>query len=82
MEVDLPSNALFAVPMMMRARDNRLGGFSKPEVGVGYIDMVDKIPWSKTYKPPQTDIFFVDEYDRNAGYQTGTGEEKKQMNQF
>jgi hypothetical protein len=73
MEVELPDNALFAVPLMMRARDNRLGGFSKPEVGVGYIDMVDKIPWSKSYKAPQTDIFFVDEYDRNAGYKTGEG---------
>ena len=71
MEVELPDNALFAVPMMMRARDSRLGGFSKPEVGVGYIDMTDKIPWSKTYRAPQTDIFFVDEYDRNAGYKTG-----------
>lgn len=77
MEVQLPDNALFAVPMMMRARDKRLGGFSKPEVGVGYIDMVDKIPWSKTYKAPQTDIFFVDEYDRNAGYKTGGADESK-----
>lgn len=76
MEVKLPENALFATPMTLRARDTRLGGFSKPEVGVGSVDLVNKIPWSKTYKPPQTDIFFKDSMNMAAGFTTATGEQK------
>lgn len=57
-EVQLPDNALFATPLHLRARDTRLGGYMKPVVGVGTIELQDKIPWSKTYKEPQTDEFF------------------------
>jgi hypothetical protein len=58
-EIQLPENALFATPLHLRARDNRLGGYMKPVVGVGTIELQDKIPWSKTYKAPQTDAFFA-----------------------
>lgn len=36
----------------------------KPVVGVGIIELQDKIPWSKTYKPPQTDEFFSNPMDQ------------------
>eukprot|EP00604_Paraphysomonas_vestita_P002816 CAMPEP_0174818892 /NCGR_PEP_ID=MMETSP1107-20130205/1828_1 /TAXON_ID=36770 /ORGANISM="Paraphysomonas vestita, Strain GFlagA" /LENGTH=1810 /DNA_ID=CAMNT_0016031457 /DNA_START=453 /DNA_END=5885 /DNA_ORIENTATION=- len=68
MPVMLPDNALFATPMALRARDTRLGGFLKPEVGVGIVDLINKIPWSKTYKPPQSDIFFQDKLNMSAGF--------------
>ncbi|CAE7652847.1 Dysf, partial [Symbiodinium microadriaticum] len=77
MPVMLPDNALFATPMALRARDTRLGGYMKPEVGVGVVDLVDKIPWSKTYRPPQTDIFFQDSLNMAAGFVAGSAEESK-----
>eukprot|EP00602_Paraphysomonas_sp_CaronLab_P003319 CAMPEP_0185019240 /NCGR_PEP_ID=MMETSP1103-20130426/1865_1 /TAXON_ID=36769 /ORGANISM="Paraphysomonas bandaiensis, Strain Caron Lab Isolate" /LENGTH=1852 /DNA_ID=CAMNT_0027549443 /DNA_START=18 /DNA_END=5573 /DNA_ORIENTATION=+ len=76
MPVMLPDNALFATPMALRARDMRLGGYMKPEVGVGEVDLIDKIPWSKTYKPPQTDIFFQDSMNMAAGFVTADGAEE------
>ena len=77
MPVMLPDNALFTTPMALRARDSRLGGYMKPEVGVGVVDLVDKIPWSKTYKPPQSDIFFQDSLNMAAGFIAGSEEESK-----
>lgn len=80
MPVMLPNNALFATPMALRARDTRLGGYVKPEVGVGEVDLTHKIPWSKTYRPPQSDIFFQDVMNMSAGYQAvgdGGAEEAK-----
>lgn len=77
MPVMLPDNALFATPMALRARDTRLGGYMKPEVGVSTVDLVDKIPWSKSYRPPQSDIFFQDSLNMAAGFVTGGAEESK-----
>ncbi len=55
--VKLPMKSLFAPPLQLRARDSRLGGYLKPVVGVGTIDIVNKIPWClDTYKPPQSQI--------------------------
>jgi hypothetical protein len=68
MPVMLPNNALFATPMALRARDTRLGGYLKPEVGVGEVDLTHKIPWSKSYRPPQSDIFFQDVMNMAAGF--------------
>ena len=45
MEVDLPEKSIFAAPLKISAHDTRLGGFLKPEVGVGSIGMMSKIPW-------------------------------------
>ena len=45
MEVTLPEKAIYAQPLMLKARDSRLGGFLTPLVGVGTIEMVSKIPW-------------------------------------
>ena len=73
MPVLLPDNALFATPLALRARDLRLGGYLKPEVGVGSVDLLHKIPWSKTYKPPQSDIFFHNEMNMSAGFLTTGG---------
>jgi hypothetical protein len=53
-----PDKAIFATTLLLRARDKRLGGFTKPVVGVGAIDIESKIPWSHNYKPPQSDSFF------------------------
>jgi hypothetical protein len=44
-QVTLPEKALYAQPLVINARDSRLGGFMKPIVGVGIIPMMDKIPW-------------------------------------
>lgn len=49
----LPINSIFASSIQLRAKDSRLGGFSNPGVGVGFIDIMSKIPWcSNTYIPP------------------------------
>lgn len=69
--VKLPDNALFATPLILRAHDTRLGGFMTPEVAVGSVSLVDKIPWSKSYKPPQSDIFFQNSLNRSEGYIAG-----------
>jgi hypothetical protein len=62
----LPLKSIFATPLQLRAKDTRLGGFSKPVVGVGSIDLVHKLPWCvDTYKAPQTDIFFTAGPDPN-----------------
>jgi hypothetical protein len=73
MSVMLPDNALFAPPLALRARDLRLGGYLMPEVGVGSVDLLTKIPWSKTYRPPQSDIFHHDEMNMAAGFTSATG---------
>jgi hypothetical protein len=70
MPVMLPDNALFAPPLALRARDLRLGGYLKPEVGVGSVDLLNKIPWSKTYRPPQSDIFYHNDMNMAAGFMT------------
>ena len=79
MEADLPEKAIFAAPLCIRAHDTRLGGYLKPEVGVGTIFMVPKIPWwpfdqalddtpnPPTYVAPQKQVFCASPTDRGAG---------------
>ena len=56
--VKLPEKSIYASPMSIKVRDNRLGGFLKPIVGVGAIALSTKIPWCKdTYVPPATDMY-------------------------
>jgi hypothetical protein len=56
--VKLPIKSLYSAPLVLTARDTRLGGFSKPRVGVGFIDIVTKIPWCEdTYVAPMTQLF-------------------------
>ena len=55
-------------------QDNRLGGYLQPIVGVGTIDLTDKIPWSKTYRAPQTDSFFANPLDKAAGFVVEKGD--------
>lgn len=38
---------------------------------MGTVDLVDKIPWSKTYKPPQTDVFFQNTMNMVEGFSAG-----------
>lgn len=58
MPVKLPLKSIYASPLQIRARDTRLGGYLKPIVGVGIIDLSTKIPWCPdTYKPPQSEMF-------------------------
>jgi hypothetical protein len=79
MPVKLPDNALFATPLHLNARDSRLGGYLKPVVGVGVIELTDKIPWSKSYVPPQSDTFFSNPLDQAAGYQVKSKKEIDEM---
>ncbi|KAJ0394355.1 hypothetical protein P43SY_006836 [Pythium insidiosum] len=55
--VDLPLNAHFAPRLNIIVRDTRLGGFQTPIIGSASIEMTTKIPWSPTYRPPQSDGF-------------------------
>lgn len=83
MPVMLPDNALFAPPLALRARDLRLGGYLQPEVGVGSVDLLHKIPWSKSYRPPQSDIFYHNDMNMSAGFMTSlnqSGGEGKNSN--
>lgn len=52
MQVELPRNAVFAPALKITAKDTRLGGLTTPTVGVGTIDLVNKLPWSPSYEPP------------------------------
>lgn len=57
----IPWKSIYATPLQLRSKDVRLGGFSKPVVGVGAVDVTTKIPWCEdTYIPPQSDIFAKD----------------------
>lgn len=55
--VQMPENSVFAPRLKIRCKDTRLGGYNIPVVGVCSLDMSDKLPWSPSYKPPQTDGF-------------------------
>ena len=57
--VKLPLKSIYASPLQLRVRDVRLGGYSKPVVGIAAVELTSKLPWCPdTYKAPQTDIFF------------------------
>ena len=61
MKVDLPENSIFAMPLLLEAKDTRLGGLRKPVVGIGSIDLKTKIPWCKeTYIPPSKQSFYAE----------------------
>ena len=73
MPVMLPEHSIFSSPLQIRAKDTRLGGYLKPIVGVCQIDLTTKIPWCPdTYKPPQTDVFYVSNDDPGT-FKTGSG---------
>lgn len=58
MAVKLPLKSVFAAPIHISVSDTRLGGYSKPVVGVGTIDLRKKLPWCpETYEPPGKDLF-------------------------
>jgi hypothetical protein len=60
--VRMPENSIFATPLTIRVRDKRLGGFLKPIVGTGAVDLTSKIPWCEdTYIAPATQIFTSDD---------------------
>ena len=40
---ELPVKSIYASPLQLRARDTRLGGYLKPVVGVGIIDLCSKV---------------------------------------
>jgi len=50
--VRLPVKSIFASPLVLRVHDTRLGGFVKPVIGVGAIDLSTKIPWCDSFVPP------------------------------
>ncbi|CAN0425328.1 unnamed protein product, partial [Laminaria digitata] len=49
--LDLPVEEIYAPRLKLRVRDQRLGGFLTPVVGVGAVDLSAKLPWAKTYTP-------------------------------
>jgi hypothetical protein len=61
--IDLPVNAHFAPRLNIIVKDTRLGGFQTPIIGSASIEMTSKIPWSKHYRPPQSDTFAQIELD-------------------
>lgn len=61
--VELPENAHFAPRLNIIVKDTRLGGFQTPIIGSASIEMTSKIPWSKHYRPPQSDLFAQIEMD-------------------
>ncbi|KAF1325644.1 Inositol polyphosphate 5-phosphatase, partial [Globisporangium splendens] len=71
-EVELPVNAHFAPRLNIIVKDTRLGGFQTPIIGSASIEMSSKIPWSKHYRPPQSDNFAeieletADEFDEES----------------
>ncbi|KAJ8599899.1 hypothetical protein CTAYLR_002819 [Chrysophaeum taylorii] len=73
MEVEIPENAIFASPLKLTVRDIRLGGYVKPVVGTAVIRLDEKIPWSRTYKPPKKrvdEVFDVRDVDFKAATTT------------
>lgn len=72
MEVTLPENAIFAQPLLIKAKDSRLGGYLTPTVGVGTIDMVSKIPWfEKKYDEYGNEMLDMDESGKAIPPKTG-----------
>ena len=56
--VRLPEKSIYASPLSIKVRDSRLGGYLKPVVGVGAIQLASKIPWCPdTYVKPASDLF-------------------------
>ena len=53
---------------MVVVKDVRLGGLVRPEVGVCYVDIANKIPWSKNFVPPQTNLFTQNEFEMTGGF--------------
>lgn len=71
-EVELPENAHFAPRLNIIVKDTRLGGFQTPIIASASVEMNSKIPWSKHYRPPQSDAFAeieletADEFDEES----------------
>ena len=60
-KVELPEHSIFTKPLLLEARDTRLGGLRKPVVGIGSVDLKTKIPWCKeTYIPPSKQSFYAE----------------------
>ncbi|CAM9913483.1 unnamed protein product [Discosporangium mesarthrocarpum] len=60
MEVELPLEEIFAPRMKLRVRDTRLGGFLKPVVGVGAVNLQTKLPWTESYQPPASSVVDIE----------------------
>ena len=58
---------------MITAKDVRMGGLLRPEVGIAYVDITNKIPWAKDYIPPQSNVFFKDALDMKSGFTSTSG---------
>ena len=43
-----------------RVYDTRLGGFSRPLVGSGRVELGKKLPWGPEYEPPLAKTFARD----------------------
>ena len=75
--IKIPTNPIFIQPIIVRVFDTRLGGYSKPMVATGTIDMEEKMPNSPKYKAPQSDAFYRPADDRGGvASGTETAEEK------
>ena len=68
--VQLPEDSIFSPQLIIRVYDNTYGGITSTLVGSTSVKLGPKIPWSSTYKPPQTDAFAaasVDSADDGKG---------------
>lgn len=74
MSVELPLNSIYTSPLCIKVKDVRLGGYSKPTVGVCQIDLSTKLPWDETtYQPPMSSSYSITtEYDSGTSLITGS----------
>lgn len=72
----IPINPIFCPPLLLVARDLRLGGFLKPQVGVGIIDLKTRIPW---YDNNEEDLASPQASGSNASSVTAAANAFKQV---
>lgn len=74
MEVQLPTESIFAPPLKITAHDSRLGGFIRPVVGKNNVPLENKCPWSRKYEGPNMESF---DMSTGEGAEFVKDEEKK-----
>jgi hypothetical protein len=55
--IELPEDIIFTPMLNVRVYDNTYGGVSTDLVGSVSVNLVNKLPWSEDYMPPQTEEF-------------------------
>lgn len=55
--IELPEDAIFTPMLNIRVYDNMYGGLQTELAGSVSVNLVSKLPWHESYKPPQTEQF-------------------------